>query len=408
MAEWLLIRLDRERTASATWLTADGAGRLVMPQQHGPLAQAAPLADSRRVCVLVPAAEVLLTEADLPVKSGARVQQIVPFALEEQLAEDVENLHFAVGRRPAQAARTPVAVVSKASMETWLAELRGAGITAAALYAESELIPANPGQAVGLLDGDSAIVRRAGQQPVTMPIDALSEALALIRPDLEETTAVDHRGQGLVLYTGAAEWHRHSAAVEQIRDRFDGVKIQLLTDGPLALLAQRLPAASASAINLLQGPYAPKTSLVSDSRVWRVAALLLAALVLLHAGGSASELIAINHAEHRVDRSIVQTFRAAMPGEHNAIDARRRMEQRLESLGKGGNVTGLLAALDALAESRADVGGTLVRALNFHGGTLELENLRTECAGARPVEPEPARPGLAGRAHCGERHEIGL
>ncbi|MGH8148542.1 MAG: type II secretion system protein GspL [Steroidobacteraceae bacterium] len=373
MAEWLLIRLDRERTARATWLTADGAGRLVTAQREGPLAQAAPLAVSRRVCVLVPAAEVLLTAADVPIKSGARVQQIIPFALEEQLAEDVENLHFAVGRRPTQADRTPVAVVSKASMEAWLTELTEAGITAEALYAESELIPANPGQAVGLLDGDSAIVRRVGHQPVTMPIDALSEALALIRPDSEELIAAGHRGQGLVLYTGAAEWHRHSAAVERIRDRFDGVKIQLLTDGPLALLAQRVPAAAAGAINLLQGPYARKTSLVTDSRGWRIAALLLAALVVLHAGGSISELIALDHAEHRVDRSIVQTFRAAMPGQHNAIDARRRMEQRLESLGKGSDETGLLAALGALAESRADVGGTVVRALNFRGSTLELD-----------------------------------
>lgn len=373
MAEWLLIRLGRDPAAPASWLTADGAGRLVTARQQGRLAQAAPLANARRVCVLVPAAEVLLTEAEVPVRSGARVQQVVPFALEEQLAEDVENLHFAVGRRPAQAPHTPVAVVSKASMEGWLAELREAGITPEALYPESELLPSNPGQAVGLLDADSVIVRRPGHQPVTMPIDALSEALALIRPAADAMIAADHRGQGLLLYTGAEEWHRHSAAVEQIRDRFDGVRVQLLTDGPLALLAQRLPAAAASAINLLQGRYAPKTSQGTDSRVWRIAALLLVALIVLHAGGSVAQLVAVDHAERRVDGAIVETFRAAMPGEHNAIDARRRMEQRLESQGRSDGGTGLLAALGALAASRAAVAGTVLQALDFHGGTLELE-----------------------------------
>ena len=371
MADWLLIRLHRSPGAGATWLVADSSGRLLTAQQEGTLAEAAPLASSRRVCVVVPASDVVHTEADVPVKSSTRVQQVVPFALEEQLADDVENLHFAVGRRPSPAARTPVAVVSKASLEGWLAELARAGISADGLYSESDLVPANPGQAVGLLDEDSVIVRRVGRPPVTMPIDALPEALALILPAGDDTVAAARSGQGLVLYTGAAEWHQHARAVEQLRDRFDGIKVQLLTDGPLSLLAQRLPAAMASGINLLQGPYAPKTSLATDWRVWRIAAILLLALIVLHAGGSTVELFTLHHTERRVDADVVQTFRIAMPGERNPIDARRRMQQRLDSLGKGDSY-GLLAALGALAAAHGQASSTVLRALDFHDGTLEL------------------------------------
>ncbi len=347
MADWLLIRLARAPGAPASWLVADGAGRIVLPQREGPLSQAGELAGSHRVCVLVPAADVVIAEADVPVKSGTKVQQIVPFALEEQLAEDVESLHFAVGRRPPDAARTPVAVVSRASMDEWLAQLRDAGIVPLAVFAESEWLPLNPGQAVGLLDVDCAIVRPASRLPVTMPIDALAEALELLRPPADQLAA-DRTGSGLLLYTGAAEWHQHSQEVEAIRDRFDGIKVQLLTEGPLALLAQQLPLAMKSAIDLLQGPYAPATSLASSVKVWRAAAVLLAALIGLHAVGSAVELVALGRAEHRVNVAIERTFRAAMPGEHNAIDARSRMEQRLASLRGGGSASGLLAALVAL------------------------------------------------------------
>ena len=35
--------------------------------------------------------------------------------------------------------------------------------------------------------------------------------------------------RGLILYTGAPEWQRHSAQVEAVRAGFDGIKIQLLT-----------------------------------------------------------------------------------------------------------------------------------------------------------------------------------
>jgi general secretion pathway protein L len=370
MADWLLIRLPRAPGALASWLVADSLGRIVMPQQKGTLLQAAALGGARRVCVLVPAGDVVLTEVDVPVKSGVKVREVVPFALEEQLAEDIDSLHFAVGRRAAESARTPVAVVSRALMEEWLAELAQAGLVPEALYAESDLIPANPGQSVALLDDDCAIVRPAAGSASTLPIEALAEALALTAPQGDQVITAERTGSGLVLYTGAAEWHHCSHEVEAIRDRFDGIKVQLLADGPLALLAQRLPAASTGAVNLLQGPYAPVNSLASTWRDWRVAALLLVSLIALHALGGASELVVLGRSERALDAAITTTFRAAMPGERSTIDARRRMEQRLASLKGGGS--GLLPALDALAQARAGTQGTVLRALNFRESGLDL------------------------------------
>ena len=247
MADWLLIRLSRETADPVSFLVADSAGRIVSAPQRGVLTQAAALAPGRRVCVLVPGADVVLTEVDVPVKTGARVQQVVPFALEEQLAEDIDQLHFAVGRRAGDSVRTPVAVVSRALMGEWLAALGGAGITAEAMYADSNLIPANPGQAVALLEGDGATVRPVGGPPVTMPVDALAEALELVRPAPDAMVASERTASGLVLYTGAPEWHQRSREVEAVRERFDGIKVQLLTDGPLALFAQQLPTATTGA-----------------------------------------------------------------------------------------------------------------------------------------------------------------
>jgi general secretion pathway protein L len=373
MADWLLIRLSRDTAGPVSFLVADSAGRIVSAQQRGGLAQAAALAPGRRVCVLVPGADVLLTEVDLPVKAGTRIQQVVPFALEEQLAEDIDELHFAVGRRASDSARTPVAVVGRALLEEWLAALGGAGIAAEAMYADSNLIPVNPGQAVALLEGDCATVRPAGSSPVTMPLDALAEALELVRPAPDAMVAQTERSaSGLVLYTGAPEWHQRSREVEAVRERFDGIKVQLLTDGPLALFAQQLPAAATGGINLLQGPYTPATARNGGWKSWRLAAGLLVALVALHAAGSAAELFALSHTEHRLDGAIDDTFRAAMPGEHNTQNARRRMEQRLAQIQSDGDSAGLLGALSALAQASASVPGFHVQALSFREGSLEL------------------------------------
>ena len=115
-----------------------------------------------------------------------------------------------------------------------------------------------------------------------MPSDALAEALELARPPEELSAAA---GRGLILYTGAAEWQKHSHQVEDVRDRFDGVKVQLLTGGPLGLYAQQLP--STAPVNLLQGPYAQQNDTGGGWRAWRVAAILFAALVGLHVAGKA-------------------------------------------------------------------------------------------------------------------------
>jgi general secretion pathway protein L len=366
MADWLLLRLSRAPEQPASWLVVDTRGVPTGPPQSGPLSLAAPRTAGRRVCVLVPGADVLLAEPDVPVRAGARLQQLVPYALEEQLADDIDDLHFAVGKRAGESTRAPVAVVARSLLEEWLASLRSAGIEPDVVYADSELLPENPGQAVALLEEDAVFVRPPGGSPVTLPADALAEALEIARSGAD---ASGTGARGLVLYTGAAEWQQHSAQIEAARPQFDGIKVQLLTSGPLALFAQQLP--SLAPTNLLQGPYAPISARAIGFRAWRTAAVLLACLVGLHVAGKAAELGILKKHEHQVDVSIREAFHSALPGEVSTLDARRRMEQRLAAArGAGG---GLLPALEALAQAREAAPGTSVQALSFHGGALETK-----------------------------------
>jgi general secretion pathway protein L len=386
MAEWLLLRLPHADGEPASWLIADANGAPLGEVEHGLPAQAANAAAGRRVCALVPGADVLLAEPELPAKAGVKLQQLLPYALEEHLADDIDELHFAVGKRAPDSPRAPVAVVSRALMDAWRAMLTAAGIEPECLYADSELLPQNPGQAVALLEEDSVCVRAPGGAPVSLPADALGEALAIAQsaPPGSSPQEISPHGisappaeadqaaaapRGLILYTGAAEWQRNAATVEAVRDRFEGIKVQLLTGGPLALFAQQLP--TATAINLLQGVYAPKNPHAVGLRAWRIAAMLLACLVGLHILGKATELHYLKSKEREVDASIRDTVQAAMPGDANSPDARHRMEQRLLAVRSGGS--GLLAALEALAYARNSAPGTSVQAINFHDGVLDMK-----------------------------------
>lgn len=365
MADWLLLRLPRVPDEPATWLVVDARGTPVGPPQGGPLTLAAARTAGRRVWVLVPGTDVLLAEPEVPVKAGLKLQQLVPYALEEHLADDIDHLQFAVGKRASDSTRAPVAVVARGLLDEWLTTLRSSGIEPEAVYAESDLLPENPGHAVVLLDKDAVFVRPPGGSPVTLPADALAEALEIAHSGGAESPG---GARGLILYAGAPDWQRHSAQVETARERFDGIRIQLLTDGPLALFAQQLPVGAP--INLLQGAYAPTAARAVGLRAWRVAAILLLSLIALHVGGKVGELQLLKSRERQVDASIRDAFHAAMPGEPSTLDARRRMEQRLSAArGAGG---GLLPALQALAQARDAVPGLAVQSLQFRDGALDL------------------------------------
>ncbi len=88
----------------AEWLVVDGAGArrgnvLVGLAQRRCRRAFSP--SPAPAVVLVPGADVLLglRRPVLKLKSGAKLAQVVPFALEEQLAQTVEDMHFAVGKR---------------------------------------------------------------------------------------------------------------------------------------------------------------------------------------------------------------------------------------------------------------------------------------------------------------------
>jgi general secretion pathway protein L len=330
------------------------------------LSLAAARSTGRRICVLVPGTDVLLAEPELPTKAGTKLQQLVPYALEEQLADDIDDLHFAIGKRQADSTKTPVAVVTRTLMDQWLTTLKSSGLDPEAMYADSDLLPQNPGQSVALLEEDVVVVRPPGGLPVTLPADALQEALEMAQSPSPEGGA----GRGLILYTGAPEWHEHSSRVEALRERFDGIKIQLLSGGPLALFAQQLPTAAPT--NLLQGPYTPTTSRAVGFQAWRVAAMLLACLVGLHLAGKAAELSLLKRNEHKLDVSLREAVQTVMPGQANTPDARKLLEQRLAAI-RAGSTGGLLPALEALVQAKGAAPGAVVQALSFHNGSLDLK-----------------------------------
>lgn len=362
MTETLVIRLRAQEEAPASWLIIDVNGARSGSVQSGPVADALGLSQGRRTVFLLPASEVTLAEPDLPpVRGSARLAQAVPFALEEQLASDLEALHFAVGARNPASSATPVAIVARSSLERWRDAWEAAGIRADAAYAESALLPAAPNATVLMLDGAALHVRRPGAVPFAIDAQPLDVALQFA---LESTA---DGGEHATFYLPTAEYEAQQALVEGLRERLATLQVKLLPDGTLPLLAAQLP--TARPVNLLQGDYAPVSSFRSQARNWRLPAALAAATLLAFLAAQGLRLWQLNKADKSLTAQITQQFNQILPGQP-VVDARAQVQGVIDRAGGGKGA--LLPALSLLAEAVAQAPATRVEGLNYRSGVLEL------------------------------------
>ena len=86
------------------------------------------LTRGRRVLLLIPNDEVSLTSVDIPSKNKKQLLQAVPYALEDALAEDIENLHFAV-HQDYNGSSSRIAVINHSTLARHLENIRSQGIT---------------------------------------------------------------------------------------------------------------------------------------------------------------------------------------------------------------------------------------------------------------------------------------
>jgi general secretion pathway protein L len=372
MPSTLFIRLPAPGQAETEWLVIDEGAGLSAARQRGPLSLAAAVSRGGPVVALAPAAQIMLAEPELPPGSGVKLARAVPFALEEQLTEDVDHLSFAIGRRR-PGGGTPTAVVSRAVLAAWLAELNTAGLSPIAVYPDISLMPENPGQTVLWFERGRLAVRRPGALPFAVELSPVSEALVVagVIADPLDTEADPRVPESAVLYITREDWGRSQEEFERLTEKFDSLKVQLLPDGPLPWLARALP--STDAVNLLQGEFARTTDLGARWHRWRGAAFLAMGLLFAHVAAEALQIRQAKHESAALDGQIASVFSSAMPNEP-LQDPRRQMQSRLDRIRKSGaSPQYFLRTLQALSGAMAVTPKTDIDALSYREGSLDLK-----------------------------------
>lgn len=353
----------------------DSAGSRLGPAESGDLREATRLAAQRKIYVLVPATEVLLAEAQLPVRSAAKLLQAVPFALEEQLAEDVDKLHFAIGRRGPDGI-VPVAAAARAKLEQWLAQLNEAGLEPDALYSEGEGVPAIPNAYSLLFEDDACLIRGPDGDTTVLEDLELREIAGLLElvggPPVEAEEAGEREPVHVNLFLSQAQHERLQADIAWLREQVTSLEAKLLPEGALPHLAVNI--GTGHGINLLQGVYAPVTDTGSLWKPWRLAAALLVGLLATIVSVEFVELQRVKAQESQLDEAMAALVKKACPRIRRIVNARAQLEQCAKISGGdlGTADQRFLLSLATLGGALAETPNTQLTALSFRNAIMDL------------------------------------
>ena len=361
MPDTLLIHYRPTQPEAATWSLANDAGELTSRITTGTLEDAAEIAKQHRVVVLLDNTSVHINSVTLPVRNQQKLLRAIPFALEEDIADDVEAMHF-VASKIINDQPTAVASINRNHLDVILDSFSNAGITVDSIIPDSICLAANPNQWCALFHNNEVTLQTGALNGHIYDLELFDTVLLteLKNQDKPEKILLFHNSNDSLPDTS-------SFTDEDI----EIVNVQYNTH-PLVIYANHYKLASE--LDLLQHEYKPQRTGVFDWRQWRLAASLGIIWLALSLGITGYQLYQTNQKNSALNSEITNIYKSAFPESKRIINPRLQMEQKLKELkvggtGAGDNMISLIANSSHALATEPDI---TVQTLNFRNGRLDI------------------------------------
>jgi len=341
----LIIRLNPD-AATAIWRLAAPGDAAQTGEWHPDAGDPtlSLLAQRHPAWVLVPASDCAFHRVTLPAGARRNAQQALAFLLEEQLATEIEESHFALIHR--DKSDCAVAVVGREKMRAWQAWCEGLGLNVLALTPDALALPQNPTGWSAVRCGEQWLFRCETCSGMAVETPWLGELL-VHWPDLAP----------IACYSPPPD----IAAPWQPRPVQD-------------LLALAASNPQARKICLRQGNFAAKRRPPTPRR-WRTAIVATLALLLLWSGNRLHDHLALARQADAAVQASRDFYRQWFKAEKNLVNPRLQMQQHLRRLESVSARPALISRLGALQQIIAETPGIRLRTLSYDAGrnALQLE-----------------------------------
>ena len=326
--------------------------------RRGALTELAAQAAGARLLLIAPGEAVSLHQVPLPSRKRSTWARAVPYALEDQLVEDIEALHFALADKP-EDGHLAVAVVNRDTLRGWLDACAAAGVVPAAVIPEPLLLPWQEGDWSIVLEARRAVAR-------TGRWDGFASERDLLELLLNQVVAE----AGVAKPQRLRVWGHPSSVFTEV-----GLEPRIEDSAPEPLQVFASAYQPATAINLLQGAYSPRAHWGRWLRPWRTAAALASAWLLVQGFGLVYEHWSLRREQAALQAMMEQVYKDAVPGATRIVNPRVQLETRLREL-RPANASGSGAFLDLLyrgGQPLASFPNVTLRGFSYRDGQLDLD-----------------------------------
>ncbi|WP_297794522.1 type II secretion system protein GspL [uncultured Marinobacter sp.] len=284
---------------------------------------------------LVPGDEALFCLADIPAKQSRFILQALPYAVEEQIAQDIDTVHLALGSRTDNGFR--VAAIDRNRMSDWVdlfSDWEHARLDA--IYPDAALLPETDGGWSICLDGEnSMLISDRGEWLSIQSRNLGMFAHTLATPPSEDVVAE----VPVTIFGTEQELDQQQSAISELRSAGRlVVKLEAIELMPLELLAHAHHHHLSHPINLCQGSYGVNSGQASPLRAWKPLIAVASVWFVIQMG---VELGMGFYHQQKADVTREQAmaiYREAFPDDRrtHAGNVRRVVEGQLRSIGSGG------------------------------------------------------------------------
>ncbi|PMN48526.1 type II secretion system protein GspL [Vibrio lentus] len=362
MSEFLTVRLSSEPQSPVQWLVWStsqqeviASGELSSWEQ---LDELTPYAEKRSCIALLPGNECLIKRVEIPKGAARQFDSMLPFLLEDEVAQDIEDLHLTILDK--DASHATVCGVDREWLKHALELFREANIIFRKVLPDTLAVPFEE-QGISALQIDQHWLLRQGHYQAV----SISEAwLPMFLQSDWVVAGEEEQATTIFSYTAMP-----SDDVQQQ----SGVEWQAKpAELVMSLLSQQ---AITSSVNLLTGTFKTKSSFSKYWRVWQkvaIAACLLVAVIVTQ------QVLKVQQYEAQAEAYRAESeriFRAVLPGKQRIPTIsylKRQMNDEAKKYGGSGEGDSLLGWLALLPETLGQVKSIEVESIRYDGNRSEV------------------------------------
>ncbi len=339
---------------------------------HGRLEELKAISRGKKVTVLIDAHYTTLESINIPSKNRNKQLQAIPFAMEDFLAEDIEDTHFAIGKSGSEKSennKIPVIAIKRNLLQETLETFNQQQIHIETITADSVTLPSRNDQWCILLDEDSALIKMGTAQAHCCDRENVKIILqALLEQNENQETS--QLPDAITCY-----YKEGDTEAEAILDGIN-IKVEPKTykNHALEIFVQYLK--EAQTFNLLQGEFTPKHEGNEWLKPWRSVAAVTTLWIILHLGYGSVLTSQLEDKNLLLSRQIEKEFKRAMPDAKKMTGMKQRVERRLKDLKSGGtdtNENGFLQLLSKASPALTANDKTKIKAAIYRNNYIDLD-----------------------------------